>query len=70
MDDVDRAQVVQGVYLDAAIKRQQAQARRIGTHRGDICLSCGDPISAARRQAQPGAAFCTGCQTEFERGTR
>ena len=70
MDDVDRAQDAQGIYLNAAIEHQQAQARRIVTHGGEKCLSCGDPIPAARRQAQPGAAFCAGCQTEFERCPR
>jgi phage/conjugal plasmid C-4 type zinc finger TraR family protein len=68
MDDVDRAQAAQALYLDAALERQQAQARRVVTHSGEKCLSCGDAIPEARQKAQPGAAFCTDCQEEFEKG--
>ena len=31
-----------------------------------VCLSCGDPIPAERREVLPGVTTCVSCQTEFE----
>ena len=34
------------------------------------CIQCGDPISAARRQAMPSARRCTECQRRADGETR
>lgn len=67
-DDADRAQAMIQLYQDAAIERQQNQARQIATRGGLRCLSCGDDIPEARRNAVPGCVFCIECQTKFEKG--
>ena len=69
-DFADKAEALSTIYLDAAIERVQRQARAIATRDGERCLSCGDPIPEARRQARPGALFCLPCQTERERTQR
>jgi RNA polymerase-binding transcription factor DksA len=40
--------------------------------RGDygVCEDCGEPIGAARLQAQPAALRCAACQQRFENRAR
>lgn len=71
MDDADRAMMI----ADRAL--QQYHARRAAyppAHRAAPihahCAVCGERIEPARLQANPYAARCIDCQSDYERGTR
>lgn len=52
---------------DDAIARIQSGLAEEGE---DICVSCDEPIEAARKAALPSAERCIHCQSEFERKAR
>ncbi len=67
MDKIDQAQAIEQLSRDKAIKK----ARETQTNQGTIdCIACNREIPEARRQANPSATRCIGCQKAFERGKR
>jgi RNA polymerase-binding transcription factor DksA len=74
-DDAEQAQRAE--LGDAEVARDadelaavRAAQRRLA--RGDygVCEDCGEPIGAARLQAQPAALRCAACQQRFESRAR
>jgi phage/conjugal plasmid C-4 type zinc finger TraR family protein len=64
MDDIERGQVLDGMY------REQALAAHAARHQGNgrevlDCEECGDPIPERRRKASPGCVYCVDCQQEL-----
>jgi phage/conjugal plasmid C-4 type zinc finger TraR family protein len=64
---------------DAAAREESARAAAIAAHRGrkrpdgdgpGVCVSCGDEIPQARRDAAPGTNTCGFCARELTRGFR
>lgn len=55
----------------AGLERVQAAARgQMAPSGRHHCLTCGEPIAAARRAAQPAATDCIDCATFAERQQR
>lgn len=71
MDDADRAR--EATEAEDARKRESmiAEIRASFDAQGrEDCVTCGEEIEPARREAMPSAVRCVGCQTLFERGGR
>lgn len=74
-DQVDQAFVMTSVEMERGLidrytqELQQIAAVRERLAAGvfGICLDCGEPIGAARLQAQPTAVRCTDCQWRHEK---
>jgi RNA polymerase-binding protein DksA len=74
-DQVDQAFVMTSVEMERGlIDRYNQELQRIAAVRErlasgvfGICLDCGEPIGAARLQAQPTAVRCTDCQWRHEK---
>lgn len=64
MDDIERAQMLEGVYRKHALAAHAAQRKSCMTEVLD-CEECGDPIPEARRKASPGCVYCVECQREL-----
>ncbi|GAB7082300.1 TraR/DksA C4-type zinc finger protein [Megalodesulfovibrio paquesii] len=73
MDDADQAQRAEAAFLEAALAKVirgwgafHDQANPDAPARVEEwavwCCDCGEPISAARRQAMPGCRRCRDCQ--------
>ncbi len=48
------------------LEEVEAALVRIRNGSYGVCVDCGEPIAAARLDAQPAAARCIDCQTRFE----
>jgi RNA polymerase-binding protein DksA len=74
-DQVDQAFVMTSVEMERGlIDRYNQELLRIAAVRErlasgvfGICVDCGEPIGAARLQAQPTAVRCTDCQWRHEK---
>jgi RNA polymerase-binding protein DksA len=74
-DQVDQAFVMTSVEMERGlIDRYTQELGQIATVRErltagvfGICVDCGEPIGAARLQAQPTAVRCTDCQWRHEK---
>ena len=74
-DQVDQAFVMTSVEMERGlIDRYTEELEQIAAVRERLangvfgqCLDCGEPIGAARLQAQPTAVRCTDCQWRHER---
>jgi RNA polymerase-binding protein DksA len=74
-DQVDQAFVMTSVEMERGlIDRYNQELQQIAAVRErlaggvfGICLDCGEPIGAARLQAQPTAVRCTDCQWRHEK---
>lgn len=74
-DQVDQAFVMTSVEMERGLidrytqELQQIAAvrERLATGVFGICVDCGEPIGAARLQAQPTAVRCTDCQWRHEK---
>ena len=74
-DQVDQAFVMSSVEMERGlIDRYTEELEQIAAVRERLasgvfgqCLDCGEPIGAARLQAQPTAVRCTDCQWRHER---
>jgi RNA polymerase-binding transcription factor DksA len=66
-DQVDDAQVINDLHLEAALRKHSARPRAAGRN---MCanLDCGEPISDYRRQG--GAQLCVACQHAEEQQAR
>ncbi|WP_419174407.1 TraR/DksA C4-type zinc finger protein [Desulfosediminicola sp.] len=64
MDILDRAQLVEQANLADAITAARSSTSSLPSR--EYCLECEEPISEARRQAQPGCQFCLECKQEQE----
>jgi len=66
MDQFDRAQELEMIARERAIKTQQRRFAELKTAPGAQtaldCLECGEEIPEARRQALPGIMRCVKCQ--------
>lgn len=49
-----------------SLEEVEAALARIRNGSYGVCVDCGEPIAAARLDAQPAAARCIDCQTRFE----
>lgn len=69
MDQFDRAQELDALYLSQALQMHKKRMAAVGdtlTH----CLECGDEIPAARRAILPGCTHCLGCAAKLEQQRR
>ncbi|HUH95478.1 MAG TPA: TraR/DksA family transcriptional regulator [Casimicrobiaceae bacterium] len=74
-DQVDQAFVITSVEMERGlIDRYTQELERIAAVRErlangvfGVCVDCGEPIGAARLQAQPTAVRCTDCQWRHEK---
>jgi len=74
-DQVDQAFVMTSVEMERGlIDRYTGELERIAAVRERLasgvfgqCIDCGEPIGAARLQAQPTAVRCTDCQWRHEK---
>ncbi|HTS21760.1 MAG TPA: TraR/DksA family transcriptional regulator [Casimicrobiaceae bacterium] len=74
-DQVDQAFVMTSVEMERGlIDRYTRELDQIAAVRErlasgvlGVCLDCGEPIGAARLQAQPTAVRCTDCQCRHEK---
>ncbi|MDP2432908.1 MAG: TraR/DksA family transcriptional regulator [Pseudomonadota bacterium] len=80
-DEIDRAQDLEQAQRDDALavrfRRAHGEASREELEHMDwrvisalVCVDCDSPIPDARRQAVPGCARCTECQSYYERGVK
>jgi phage/conjugal plasmid C-4 type zinc finger TraR family protein len=63
-DPVDLGQAREQEFLEDALARH-ARSVPTGPSRKE-CVSCGDPIPAARRKAVPGCTRCIDCERDNE----
>lgn len=69
MDQFDRAQELDALYLSQAMQMHKKRTETVGetlTH----CLQCGIEIPAARRAILPGCTHCTRCAAKLEQQRR
>lgn len=74
-DQVDHAFVKSSVEMErglvdryaAELDETRAARERLVSGAGGACADCGEPIGAARLQAQPTALRCADCQWRYER---
>lgn len=67
MDIYDQATLREEEQREAALAAMQEQVQAALQHEGTVdCIDCGEPIGAARKQAQPTACRCIDCQTLWE----
>ena len=66
MDLADRAQELELVHQEHALRRQLQQTRIVSSSRS--CMGCAEEIPEQRRAALPGCGLCVECQDDFERG--
>jgi DnaK suppressor protein len=74
-DQVDQAFVMTSVEMERGLidrynqelKEIAAVRERLAAGVFGLCLDCGEPIGAARLQAQPTAVRCTDCQWRHEK---
>jgi RNA polymerase-binding transcription factor DksA len=74
-DQVDQAFVKTSVEMERGlIDRYSAELAEIAAARGrlandtlGLCIDCGEPIGAARLEAQPAAGRCADCQWRHEK---
>ncbi len=74
-DQVDQAFVMASVEMERGLidrytqelERIAAVRERLASGVFGICIDCGEPIGAARLQAQPTAVRCTDCQWRHEK---
>lgn len=69
MDAMQQQQMNKANRRAVEIRLQQIKAalRRLDEESYGACLSCDEPISAARLKARPEAPLCIGCQGQRER---
>jgi phage/conjugal plasmid C-4 type zinc finger TraR family protein len=65
MDEIDRANDLAQMHLDAAIKAARG-VMPPDMRSAETCEDCGAAISSARQIAVPGCTMCTDCATKFE----
>ncbi|UTH73962.1 TraR/DksA family transcriptional regulator [Chromobacterium sp. IIBBL 290-4] len=69
MDEFDRAQELEALYLTASLAAQAAASRPLGASLSQ-CDDCGETIPQARRLAAPGCTRCVDCQDWAEQRKR
>lgn len=72
MDDIDRAQGINDLYLVIAMTAQRlvSGASLNPGSSLDECLDCGGAIPEARQAAIPGCTRCVDCQERLEKRRR
>ena len=70
MDVFDRGQEAAARLNQQALDMHKLSREACQGPGSETCLECGDPIPAARREAEPSATLCIGCQTALEEGMR
>ena len=64
--EIEAAEAAVELEREAGIARMRAALQSEGE---DDCIGCGEPISAARKEALPSAVRCIVCQGKYERGS-
>ena len=67
MDIFDRAQEINELFRDNALKEHFSKRRSRLRGSGGICEDCGEPIPKKRLKANPQATRCVTCQALAER---
>ena len=71
MDDADRAEVLNSVFLKEQIRKARGALEAGPAFQVEqgarFCLECGEKIPKARLRAMPGCQLCMECQQELER---
>lgn len=62
---IEASEAMVRLEQDEAIARIRAG---LNTEGGADCITCGEPIPAARRRALPSAERCIACQSHYEKG--
>ena len=70
MDDIERGQVLDGMYREQALAAHAARQKSEGGMEVFYCEDCEDPIPEARRRASKGCTRCVDCQQEVDDGGR
>ena len=66
-DEIDRAQAASEVYQEAAMRTFRANHRKASSGPHLNCIDGEQPIPKERRDANPEAERCIGCQKIHER---